>query len=323
MRLLTVYVVQFLIDLEVLSVSLLDERFQKSDISLHIKKYTWLTKQDQMKSAMEFNSNLKNWNNPGQSILTHELIPYSLEDERDFARTHAKTIFESLNSSRDQIYRWLSEYCPEPNTPEGEFPYFSPESTRRTLSDGSIEQILPNTFIFTLDIIRSTDSELSSLMKDEIIATLQRFSQPHLFYEITGNDAFVVCADNPQVLWDIACAVKLRAERIRIPGDTMKGTRKGLSYGSLTTIESPNGSIRIKDAWTPHIIPQAISLLDGVDIFAAKKSLDPNSIIAIDDRYRGRIVTTSNIENLGELFLDKSMTKHYIGTCSFAALQDV
>ena len=50
-----------------------------------------------------------------------------------------------------------------------------------------------------------------------------------------------------------------------IDGERLRGTRKGLYFGSVAVIKKENGETLIRDVTFPNIIPQAFYLLTGID----------------------------------------------------------
>ncbi len=198
---------------------------------------------------------------PSDAIIVHDEPVDS-----DLLRVTLETVKKCFNELRTS----LKEFCPEYEVTEGDFP-FSPDSSKRVLPDGSVEKILPDVYILTMDIIGSTDSQQTNECKDSVIDIFRRFRQhASLYFEVIhfeeiGNDAFVVCSEDPTILWDIATKIKVEGERLIKPGERFEGTRKGLSFGEVRVVEALDGRMRITDASTPHLLPRAFGIIEGID----------------------------------------------------------
>jgi hypothetical protein len=212
-----------------------------------------------------------------------------------------------------EISRVLTRFCGEYQVAEGDFP-FSPTTNNRVAIDGSQEQIVPDLFVLTFDIVGSTDSQPTNEFKDVIIASLNQFQQKGFYYEVTGNDAYVVACHDPAPLWDVAEVIRNQGERIRRPGDLLDGTRKGLSYGSLRILTTANGTVRIMDATYPNLLPQAFSMLDGVDDACRTNPSQKNSILLVADSAITRFREDFHLP-LKELRRISVAAKHFYGRC--------
>lgn len=74
-----------------------------------------------------------------------------------------------------------------------------------------------------------------------------------------------MCSKDPTILWDIATKIKVEGERLIKPGERFEGTRKGLSFGEVRVVEALDGRMRITDASTPHLLPRAFGIIEGID----------------------------------------------------------
>jgi hypothetical protein len=317
MEYLTAHTVKLLLDLKLITAAELTERFANSLIRLHSKKYKWLLDGDRVDLALKFNNGIRSWKHPGGSFMRHELPFIDInENGRVPGMTRFQGFLDQYIRCFEQLGKWLSEFCAEYEVPEGGFPYL-PTSVRRVLADGSMEKLLRDYCILTMDIIRSTNDEQTGPMKIATVEAIERYKQHNLFSEKTHNDAFVVCADNPQVLWDICYSIAIVGEQIRMGCARMAGTRKGLSRGSVIATTDLNGLCMIRDAWGPHALPMAFSMLDGVDEYARKTGLDPNLLVVVNDQTLENYIRPLGLEPLGTEFV---AGKHFAGSCHVVKL---
>ena len=160
-----------------------------------------------------------------------------------------------------------------------------------------------------MDIIKSTDSPQTNDMKIVVNQVFKCFD--NIYYEVTGNDAFLICATEPTVLLDIARVIMLEGERLMIKGVPFGGTRKALSFGRVKVVQRTDGNCVIMDECTPNIIPAAFSVLDAID---QTEHPDKNALVAIAGVNLGAFE-----EVLAPLESDRKMvrifSKHYAGSC--------
>lgn len=319
MEYLTAYAVKLLLNLKLTTVTELSERFANSLIRLHSKKYKWLLESDREDLAWKFNNGIRGWKHPGRSFMTNELPVIEINDSGEFPSTLLfQDFLDQYIRCFEQLRRWLSEFCPECEVPEGGFPYL-PTSVRRLRADGSMEKLLRDCFILTMEIIRSTNDEQTGAMKIATVKAIARYKQHNLFSEKTHNDEFVVCADNPQVLWDICCSVANVGERIRIDLSRMAGTRKGLSKGSVIVTTDTDGLCLIRDAWIPNALPMAFSMLKGVDEYARENGLDPNRLVIVNDHSCENYIRPLGLDPLSTQYV---AGKHFVGSCHIVKLSE-
>jgi hypothetical protein len=164
----------------------------------------------------------------------------------------------------EQVGRTLKEYCKKYDVAEGDFP-FLPDARRRHQEDGSLEVRQDDVYLLTLDIIKGTKSMQTPIMKGEIRTVFESFKPQGLIFEDTGNDCFVACCNDPRVLWDAACSIRLRGNALLSEEQPFRGTRKGLHFGSVNVIEKPSGEKLIQDIAGHSSIAVAVSLLDGIE----------------------------------------------------------
>lgn len=310
---LTAFVTKILIDFEILSLDELQQKFEREGTSLGYKEFGWLTEQECRIVASRYNNDIKQRRITGLSIVKTELpldIPFKRDD----------SVMEWLHRTLDTVKKCfgelrtsLTEFCPEYEVAEGDFP-FSPDSSKRVLPNGSVERTLSDIYILTMDVIGSTDSEQTNEFKNCVIRIFEQFEQAGLYFEETGNDAFIVCSEDPTILWDIANLAKVEGERFKRAGGRFKGTRKGLYFGTVRIVEKSDGHVMIKDAWPPHMIPRAFGILQGVDDYCNEYSVSKNSVIIVEEKTAKQCAQVLKL-NLGDNEPFWVRSKHFHGRC--------
>jgi hypothetical protein len=206
--------------------------------------------------------------------------------------------------------------CPRYETPESgtDFP-FSPENDRLVQVDGTQERILRDVFILTLEIVRSTDNIQTNQMKDTVLRTFENFPRTtELYFDVSGNDAFVACSRDAMVLIDIAKQIMREGEALKKFGGSFGGTRKGLFRGTVRHVIDSEGQERLTDAFTPHILPQAFSILDGLDERFKNHPAQLNLAMIVDRSAATDVFARLNIQfQKQNSFTVKA--KHYFGRC--------
>lgn len=310
---LTAFIMRVLIDLEILSLDELQQKFEDEGSSLGHKEFRWLTEQECWTVANRYNDDVKRQIMPGLSIVKTELPLDVASKGDDSVKDWCCRTLETVQKCFDELRISLKEFCPKYEVAEGDFP-FSPDRSRRVLLDGSVERIFRDVYVLTMDIIGSTDSEQTNEFKERVISTFERFRRLGLYFEETGNDAFVVCSEDPTVLWDIAVSIKVEGEMFKRAEGRFEGTRKGLSFGTVRIVEKTDGHVMIKDAWIPHLLPRAFSILEGVDSYCDKHSLSRNSVIIIEGISAKKCTQVLKLN----LEIKKSFwvrSKHFYGRC--------
>lgn len=319
---ITAYTTRLLINLELTSEVELESKFKSENIPFQGDEFKWLNRNTLLTNAREYNADIKNKEIPGLSIVKTELpldnLPVKMDDSNNEWFSEQLAIIEKCST---EIGDSLKKYCQRYEVVEGDFP-FSPDDSRRVLEDGGVETTYDATYILTMDIIGSTDSIQTNKFKDVINSRIRSFNSPHLFFEMTGNDAFVVCSEDVNVLWDIANSVRIEGERFRKSVGRLDGTRKALSFGKVNITENDNGSFEIRDADTPHILPRAFSLLDGIDTSCEKNPELRNSLIIIDRLQKEQFKQLKNVDyNPEKLVTFKA--KHFEGKCYIVDLRSI
>jgi len=164
-----------------------------------------------------------------------------------------------------------------------------------------------------MDIVGSTDSEQTNTMKAAVLDILKRFHRPNLYHEVTGNDAYLVCADEPGILLDICRSVMVEGRSLIRPGTTFGGTRKGLSFGSIRVLIDLEDRNAIMDANSPNVIPAAFGILTGIDNVATKES-EKNSLIVVGKHVVGKYLNV--LSNCGRPHSVYVKTRHHTGDCN-------
>lgn len=317
---ITAYTTRLLIELKLTSEEELESKFKAENIPFKSDEFKWLSGYTLLIAAREYNADIKNKEIPGVSIVKTEL---PLDDYSTQVGALNLDWFSGqlamIEKCSTEIGNSLKKYCPKYEVAEGDFP-FSPDNSKRVLADGRIENTYDAIYILTMDIIGSTDSIQTNEFKDVINSIIRSFNSPQLFFEMTGNDAFVVCSEDVNVLWDIANSVRIEGERFRKSVGRIDGTRKALCFGKVNIIENDNGSFEIRDAETPHILPRAFSLLEGIDSSCVNNPELRNSLIIIDRLQEEQFKQIKNLDfNPEKLVTFKA--KHFEGKCYIVDLK--
>ena len=317
MRYLTAFIVRLMLTAKLTTEAELKSRFENSLIALGSDKYRWLLESEPEILVLRFNEIINRWRHPGRSFMQFSLPIVPLEEFARLCNGRRNEIVEQCGHCFEQLRRWQSEFCPEYEVSEGGFPYL-PTAERRVQADGSMEKLLRDSCILTMDIIGSTNDERSGAMKIAVVGMLDRYRQHNVFSEKTHNDAFVVCADDPRVLWDICHSISNLGEQLRIDAQKMAGTRKGLSKGTVIATTDTSGVCMIRDAWGPHALPKAFYMLKGVDQYAKKYAADANRLVILDDKSKENFVNPLQLEPIGKQYVSG---KHFVGTCLIVKLE--
>lgn len=315
MACLTTFAARTLLDGGILKRDTLEREFAGQGSSLNRSEFAWVNG-DSDNAAKRYNDNIRAGRIPGRSIvktlLKADLPPEGLDS---MARLQWYIILvRQVRQCYQELKNCLMEYCPEYQVAEGQFP-FSPDSRKRVRPDGSVERDLSDQYVLAMDIIGSTDSGEVNAFKDYIVETLRRFRSraDSLHFELTGDDCFVVCSDNPGLLWDIAMSIMLQGETVRRGAGRLGGTRKALYFGPVQVVEGQDGSVMIRDASVPHTLPRVCSILPEIDGLCDKRSVACNLTIVIEER------TAKQASQLLGLTLDNELVmvsgKHFTGRC--------
>ncbi len=287
---LTSYTIKLLAESSVVPEQTLEEAFQREGSSLQFPEFAWVAKSSRLKVGQEYNNAVLGGRLPGKSVF-EELVP--VENETELSRTQASMSIQGVLACLGEVRQAIRKFCPKYKVREGDFP-FSPNSNRRVLTDGRTERDLQNVFILTLDIIKGTNSLQTNEMKTQIREVLGDSGEKKLVFEDTGNDAFIACCHDVRVLWDAAQAIRIRGEDLKVEGDPLGGTRKGLYFGSVIAETKNNGETLLHDLPGVNVIPAAFSMLGGIDkhVDANKR----NDALIIRKREFARIADTLDLD---------------------------
>ena len=285
MQALTSFTLQFLLRASFISKTQLEDKFKKEGLPLHASPFEWIYNDGILRTAYRYNQVIEKQLIPGLSIIKTNL-PEFVEDDFFKSSDNVKACLESISDCYQELNKVLGLYCPEYDILEGDFP-FSPANNPMQRSDGTTEILFNNAYIMTMDIIGSTNSHQTNDLKMSILKILNDFRRPNLYHEVTGNDEYIVCGDEPSVLLDIANAIQMEGERLRASGSRFGGTRKGFSFGAVKVINYPDNRIAIMDATIPNIIPSSFYMLSAIE--ETKSSEDTwNSLIAVNGYIKDR-----------------------------------
>ena len=309
MRYLTVYTVRALEKGGSLALSGLKSIFAEHGIDLNRGEYSWLTGCDLAKAANSYNDASANCTH-GKTILKTrmEYAPPSGD-----ATAWLRSVIGIIQSAVSEIGTVLNCYCPRYDLGEGDFPY-SPDRTKRLRADGSTESLHRNVWVLTMDIIGSTDDSNTNDLKTRILHLLEKFLRDRGQFEPTGNDQFVAfCADS-QVLLDLSQAITLEGEAAARSATSLQGTRKALSFGTVSTVEDAQGGVIIRDAEIPHLLPTAFGILKAVDKCGLNESMAMNKLIAIEESTFRRFSRELNFDVSNGIPV-RVEAKHFNGEC--------
>lgn len=310
---LTAILVQILKRLNSNFLILLNEKFDREKTYLNDRQFSWLLSDSLLNLTEQYNSEIIGKRLPGKSILWSE-IPTDLIMEIEKAGiTNLESVIDFGRNCYDNLSDAIKEFCPIYNTVEGDFPY-APYGPKKILLDGSTELFFNYIYILALDIIHSTDSRQTNEYKDMIINIFEQFSDREIYFDTSGNDAYVVVSEDPCVLWDIACRLCLDGEMLKKQGGRFGGTRKAISSGSIRVIIKPDKRVRVMDAEMPHSLPRTFGLLEGIDRHSQENSSEMNSLIAIGEKDNTKL---EEILNISQKFKGKVKinAKHITSSC--------
>ena len=275
MHQITAYVVGVLFQSQLLTQDKLEETFKARGVSSGWRRFQSLVGVSPIRARERYNNNLAK--RVGSSFLRTELpmVPGSGGNLMD--------LFVAVRRCFDELRQALCAFCPEYQVSEGDDFPFAPDNRRRIMEDGTEERVLENQYILALDIIKSTGSMVASEVKNAILGVLDERKTHGLHYTRTGDDCFVCCCADPKVIWDLAVSIRVIGVGFRKVGDPFAGTRKGMHYGQVMLNRSPDGVESLKDGVPPHIIPQAVGLISGVDGSALAEDIGADSVLAVSD----------------------------------------
>jgi hypothetical protein len=298
-----------------ISLTNLERVFSAEHSTLRKAEFAWFRDSSVANAARQYNKNLQDSTVPGVSIVKSRL---SEDNLRALSSQPAHLVSANLLDVADHCFSELGSvltlFCPQYEVVEGDFPY-SPSSGRRLLIDGSTETILADVFVLTLDLICSTNSLATNPMKDAVLEVFQNLDRDGFFFEYTGNDAYVAVSRDPLVLWDAAKLLRMRGDKIRQPGDRLDGTRKGISFGTVRVVRSPEGKVRIMDASFPNLLPRAFYMLHGVDEHCGTDEKRRNDVLAFDENALNVFKRTCTLP-LREMGQVSVQSKHFFGKCT-------
>jgi len=309
MKLITTYSVRVLEENNALPWSTLERAFAEHRAPLREGDFPWLTKPGLDECAIRYNKLADNATTPGRATLRTRLPMRLSTREADWFRAVHKTV----KTATVEVCSVLEESCPNYDVSEGDFPY-SPISSIRHRADGRTETLLKDVYVLTMDIIGSTDDENAGEFKDTIRDLLSRTIKNRGHFERTGNDAFVVCSQDPMILWDVAKHVKLEGAAAARSARALRGTRKAFSFGTLQLIQDSDGVAIICDAHVPHLLPRAFGLSEAVDQYKDDGGMLRNSLVAFEEATLDRCAKQLGIEKSQGIPVEVR-AKHFSGKC--------
>ena len=286
-------------------------RFEIEGKKMRSEPYEWLFADSLRDAAGRYNGLIDRGRVPGVSLLRTRL-PDALPAATKINGEQEVGGLALVAQCYSELHEVLCLYCPEYRILEGDFP-FAPVGRHRDRMDGTREILFSNAYILTMDIVGSTDSEQTNTMKAAVLNILKRFHRPNLYHEVTGNDAYLVCADEPSILLDICRAVAVEGKSLMRSGSTFAGTRKGLAFGSVRVLIDLEDRNAIMDANIPNVIPPAFGILAGVDSVATEAS-EKNSLVVVAKHVAGKYQAVL-ADSKGPLMVHVE-TRHYFGDCN-------
>ncbi|HYA42746.1 MAG TPA: hypothetical protein VEF34_15690 [Syntrophobacteraceae bacterium] len=308
-KLLTSYFISILLASRVVTMNDVNTKFIEEGVTLFSDDFEWSVKGDISYIRHEYNRSITQGRIPGTSIVKTLLPGFEVAADKNTIIASFMDVRDIVFNCYNEIRRVLQVFCPEYKGVEGDFPY-APFTNIRVRPDGAVEQVLHNAYILTMDIIKSTNSPQTNEMKSTIIGILSHFDNIH--HEVTGNDEYIVCSNEPAILIDIADAIRLEGERLKKEGLPFGGTRKALGFGTVKKIEDINGNCMIMDECLPNIIPAACSVRDAIDML---KNVNKNSLIAVArldaHQFKKALAAFEKSEKRVKI-----SSKHFVGSCS-------
>ncbi|MDO9230604.1 MAG: phosphoribosyltransferase [Syntrophales bacterium] len=311
MRGLTSYTLHLLIKLRAISDAALKNRFETDGQDIRSEPYEWVFGDGLRDAAGRYNGLIDSGRVPGVSLLRTRL-PDVLPAATEISAEQEGGGLALVAQCHSELHGVLCAYCPEYRILEGDFP-FAPVERHRDRMDGTREILISNAYILTMDIVGSTDSEQTNTMKAAVLSILKCFHRPNLYHEVTGNDGYLVCADEPGILLDICRAVVVEGKSLMRSGSTFAGTRKGLAFGSVLVLIDLEDRNAIMDANIPNVIPAAFGILTGVDSVATEAG-EKNSLVAVGKHVVGKFQEV--LANCKGPLIVHVETKHYFGDCN-------
>jgi hypothetical protein len=259
---LTAFLVGILDASRILTRVELEKEFAANNVSLGFREFEWLRKNHYIEAARAYNTAIEKGQVSARSILRTKLPELRSEISETISRKSITAQIATVTKCCDEIRFAVQQLCPRY---EGdEFP-FSPERNRKLLPDGSIEVHRDNCYVLAGDIIKGTDSEQTNKMKETISRVLRSYSTKGMIFQETGDDTFVAISMDPILLYDAAKSIRGRGEALKVKDEPFGGTRKGMYYGPVVTVEKPNGTVLLHDRTRTNVIPAATSMLNAID----------------------------------------------------------
>lgn len=309
---LTRYCMRLLLSHNVINLKDVEVKFQNEGISSYNIYNKWLFSGTAEDAAFRYNYHIDN-----NKIFDSSNLKTKLAISNNIVVQDSTILLEDISKCYYEIRKLITTYCPEYRIVEGDFP-FSPRERLSIRQDGSKEIYMKNAYILAIDIVGSTNNSCTNMMKLKILEILSRFKHKNLYFETTGNDAYIVCSDEPFVLIDICQLVCADGECCIRNGENLLGTRKGLAFGTLIVHIDNEGRIAIFDAMIPNIIPGLFSVLSGLDNCDIEDM--KNSLIIVEKHSESKFIKA--IEGFKRQANVNVKAKHYIGNCPVYNLCD-
>jgi hypothetical protein len=288
----------------------LGQTFQRNHARLRVSDNMWLKLDRPDVYASAYNRALRDRGVPGTSILVTSLPTGTL------GRGGAGWTLDAVAAVHQELYEALRMFCRRYRVAPGEFPY-SPDASRILLEDGGVERQVDGMYVLTVELIKSTDSVEAQRCKESIRTILLQSGERGVAYEETRNDCFVACARDPKVLWDIAGAITIEGLALITPGGKFGGTRKAISFGSVSLVRKPDGKTLIGDWRVPHLLPRAFGLLDGIRLLDGQEAQNLSIVLSPEAAAEGAEALGLREADLVEIQLQ---SKHYQGKALVARL---
>lgn len=295
----------------------LEKVFEANSVSVEFKEFEWLRKKHYTQAARDYNTAIEKGQVPARSILKTKLPELRHEISKTIYRQSVIDQIATVTKCFKEIGFAVQQFCPKYEGDNLEFP-FSPDRNRKPLQDGSVEVHRGYCYILAMDIIKGTNSEQTNKMKETISEVLRSFRTKGLIFEETGDDKSVAISMDPLVLYDVAKTIRIRGENLKVKDEPFGGTRKGMYYGPVVTVERPNRTILLHDRTRTNVIPAVTSMLNAIDKRFAKSECNAWLAISKDAMEKCASVFGLCIDDY-EMVPVKE--KHFPGHCYFIDLK--
>lgn len=314
---LTVFLVGILDASGILTKDELEKEFAANSVSLEFKEFEWLRKKHYTQAARDYNTAIEKGQVPARSILKTKLSGLRHEISKTISTQSVIDQIATVTKCFKEIGFAVEQLCPKYEGDNLEFP-FSPDRNRKRLRDGSVEVHRDNCYVLAMDIIEGTNSEQTNKMKETISEVLRSFRTKGLIFEETGDDKSVAISMDPLVLYDVAKTIRIRGEDLKVKDEPFGGTRKGMYYGPVVTVERPNGTVLLHDRTRTNVIPAVTSMFNAIDKRFAKSEC--NAWLAISKKAMEKCAGVFGL-CIDDYEMVPVKEKHFPGHCYFMDLK--